>query len=90
MAQILKFSHAAGNQSRQTKTVHLRVVRNNPPVEDADDFWLEASRGLWSTQPEPINPENSPGRVLSEMATVLGGACLLVLLSIAFIGMPYP
>ena len=89
MAQILQFTDAAGYQARQKKTVHLRVVRNDAPVEDADDFWLRASKGLWSTQPEPINPENSPGRVLSEMAMVLGGACLLVLLSFAFFGMPY-
>ena len=89
MAQILQFTDAAGYQARQKKTVHLRLVRNDLPVEEPDDFWLEASQGLWSSQPEAANRENTPGHVLSEMAMVLGGACLLVLLSIVFFGAPY-
>jgi hypothetical protein len=90
MAQILQFTGAAGHETAQRKAVHLRVVRSDLPANETDVFWLHASRGHWSTKPEPVNPENSQGRVLSEMVTVLTGACLLVLLSIVFVGAPYP
>lgn len=89
MAQILKFRQLADDDVLQKRRAHLRVVRNELPVEEPDDFWMEASKGLWSNQPIPINPANSAGRVLTEMAMVLGGACLLVLLSIVFFGTPY-
>jgi hypothetical protein len=89
MAQILKFRQAADEDIRQKRRGHLRVVRNELPVEEPGVFWLEASKGLWSRQPVPINPANSAGHVLTEMAMVLGGSALLVLLTIAFIGTPY-
>ena len=89
MAQILKFSEASDCDVRREWRAHLRVVRNELPVEEPDDFWFEAPKGFRSNQAVPVDPANSAGRVLTEMAMVLGGACLLVLLVIEFFGTPY-
>lgn len=84
MAQILKLDQVSGH----------RVVRNRPaPVERQGDdysFWPEVACGLWSKDPHIVDPRNSPGRVLSEMMLIIGGAALLVLLATAFLGAPSP
>jgi hypothetical protein len=78
MAQILDFDElSAGRAKRQAG-------------DDAYSFWPEVACGLWSKQPEEPNPNNSPQRVLSEIALIIGAAAALVLLATVFLGSPSP
>ena len=88
MAQILKFDEASG--SRNVPWQQRSKFEAARRVEESDDFWPEVSRGLWVNQPVPVNPANAPGRVLTEMLLILGGAGLLVLLTTIFFGTPSP
>ena len=89
MAQVLKFDEAAGRHNiPQQRRSDFQVARRERLVEESDDFWPEVSSGLWVNQPVPVNPANAPGRVLSEILLILGGAGVLVLLTTIFFGTP--
>lgn len=88
MMEVLKFGEATGSGVRQERRPDLKIVRSEQPNEEPDVFWLEVSRGLWVNQPVSVNPANAPGRVLTEMFLILGGAGLLALLATVFFGSP--
>lgn len=90
MAQILKFEEAVRANVAQQGRDDFHIVRREQPVQESNDFWPEVSSGLWVNQPGPVNPANSPGRVLSEMILIMGGAGFLAFLASAIFGTPTP
>ena len=88
MAQILKFEETFGFRdvrSEKQSAAHTRIDE-----DDTYSFWPEVSCGLWSKSSVPVDPRNSPQRVLSEMMLIVGGAGLLVMLAAIFLGTPSP
>jgi hypothetical protein len=90
MVQVFKFDEAVGANVAQQRRAGFQVMRREQPVEEPDDFWPEVSSGLWVNQPVPVSPANAPGRVLSEILLILGGAGFVVLLTTIFFGTPSP
>ena len=90
MAQVLKFDEAIsrGSAPSEPHADSKTALRERLAEEERDDFWPEVSSGLWVKQPIPVNPANSPQRVLTEVMLILGAAGLLVLLTTIFIGTP--
>jgi hypothetical protein len=78
MAQILDFEELSAERAKRRAD------------DDTYSFWPEVACGLWSKQPEEPDPRNSPQRVLSEMALIIGAAAVLVLLTTLFLGSPSP
>jgi hypothetical protein len=79
MAKVLKFDEAIPVAARpRGRAAHA--------AHPSDDFWPEVSRGARESQwPDPAN---APRRVLGEMALIVGGAGLFVLLTTIVFGTP--
>jgi len=93
MAKVLKFEDAIGTRDvpAERRTARDVASRSRSTEHGSDDFWPEVSSGLWVCRgPLPVDPANKPGRVLAEMALILGGAGLMVLLTTIFVGVPSP
>ena len=90
MAQILKFDEAVRANVAQQGRDDFHIARCEQSGQESDDFWPEVSSGLWVNLPGPVNPANAPGRVLSEMLLIVGGAGFLAFLASAFFGTPTP
>ena len=90
MAQILKFDEAVRANVAQLRRDEFHIAPREQSGQVSDDFWPEVSNGLWVSQPGPVNPANAPGRVLSEMLLIAGGAGFLAFLASAFFGTPTP
>lgn len=88
MAQVLKFDRAVDDRSAPQAERGDLEAGHRERSHESDDPWPEVSRGLWAHQLVPVNPANSPQRVLSEIALILGGAGFLVLLITIFFGVP--
>ena len=88
MAQVLNFRDSLSDRDGSAR--NGAALRNRLDEDESYSFWPEVSSGLWVKHPVPVNPENSPQRVLSEMMLIVGGAGLLVLLATIFLGVPSP
>ncbi|MBV8977614.1 MAG: hypothetical protein JO261_09605 [Alphaproteobacteria bacterium] len=92
MAEILDFRgisgaapSARGADEYQPRKAQLRALLD----EERDDFWPEVSSELWiATGRGGARRENGEGRVLGEIALILGVAAILVLFITAFFGAP--
>jgi hypothetical protein len=88
MAEILDFHDSTRAGSARTAVAQARHDRREADG-DSYSFWPEVECGLWHhDRTATPDPSNSAGRVLGEMAVILGAAALLVLLVTVFIGGP--
>lgn len=78
MAHVLEFAQSRGVRRLEAAAARAPTSKTHPAERQNDDCWPEVSCGLWVKQ--PVDPANTPRRILGEMALILGVCGLLIAL----------